>query len=62
MAPPQEARVGSPGESPPTEGETTGQPGGWDLDDIDLDALAVEIIELMRRELRIELERQGRAG
>jgi len=32
----------------------------WDLDNVDLDALAVKILELMRRELRIELERKGR--
>jgi hypothetical protein len=32
---------------------------GWTPDDIDLDALAVKIVELWRRELRIELERKG---
>jgi hypothetical protein len=33
---------------------------GWNPDDIDLDALADKIVELWRRELRIELERKGR--
>jgi hypothetical protein len=41
-------------------GESGDRRPGSDVDEIDLDALAVKILELMRRELRIELERQGR--
>jgi hypothetical protein len=40
--------------------ESSERQTSWNSDDVDLDALAVKIIELMRRELRIELERRGR--
>jgi hypothetical protein len=59
MSPTEQAQSGSP-ENLPSRDESAEQRPGPDLDDIDLDALAVKIIELMRRELRIELERQGR--
>jgi hypothetical protein len=43
-----------------TNGSERERQTGWNPDDIDLDALAVKIVELWRRELRIELERKGR--
>jgi hypothetical protein len=60
MSPAEQAQVGLP-ENPSTgDREAMERQGSWNPDDIDLDALAVKVIELMRRELRIELERQGR--
>ena len=43
-----------------TGGDERGRQAGSSPDDIDLDALADKIMELWRRELRIELERKGR--
>ena len=34
------------------------RPAGADLEDVDLEALAEKILELLRRELRIERERE----
>jgi hypothetical protein len=60
MSPVEQAQLGSPENSTSGDAQSTERQAGWNPDDIDLDALAVKIIELMRRELRIELERKGR--
>jgi hypothetical protein len=60
--PPSEQAPASPTEdsSSRAAAESGDRRRGWTPDQVDLDALAVKIIELMRRELRIELERKGR--
>ena len=62
MAPPAEqAQSGSSEDmSSRLAGEERERQHGWNPDDIDLDALADKILELWRRELRIERERKGR--
>jgi hypothetical protein len=61
MSPREQAPAGSTeGSSSQAAAESSERQTSWNSDDVDLDALAVKIIELMRRELRIELERRGR--
>lgn len=61
MSPSEQAPTGRTEDSPSrASGESGKRQTGWSPADVDLDALAVKILELMRRELRIELERKGR--
>ena len=57
----EQARSGSSeGTSSRVAGQERERQAGSNPDDIDLEALADKILELWRRELRIELERKGR--
>lgn len=60
MSPKEQAPAGSTeGSSSRAAAESSERQASRNSDDVDLDALAVKILELMRRELRIELERKG---
>ena len=61
MSPSEQAPAGLPEDSSSQVAAVSGERRtGRNPDNVDLDALAVKILELMRRELRIELERKGR--
>jgi hypothetical protein len=60
MPPGEQAQSGSRENPPSPDSGPAERQAGWNPDELDLDALAAKIIELMRRELRIELERKGR--